>query len=157
MRPITMYTSICLRILGAVVVVASITHAVEASANNCRYRTFGDLMSWGENTNWAQDWTEQYFACGVQNLSGELEHAFSNEWIQGNRNHRVYSMSTNSQAPLSAKQQNAKACAQLKGQIREYDKAIAQLDLNHQSHRDAYELYTMAREENVRAYNQTCQ
>lgn len=96
-------------------------------AGKCRYATYGDLMRWGENTNWAQDWTQQYFACGVNSLPPDLEYAFNNAKTMGRDgryvlNHQVYAMSTNSHARLPQTQADAKACNQARQQIAANDK-----------------------------------
>jgi len=96
-------------------------------AGKCRYATYGDLMRWGETTNWAQDWTQQYFACGVSSLPQDLEYAFNNAKTMGRDgryvyNHPVYAMSTNSHARRPQAQTDTKACAQARQQIAANDK-----------------------------------
>lgn len=126
-----------------------------AQAQGCRFATYGDLVRWGETTFWREDWTEQYNACGAQNLPGDLEYALGNEW-SSNPGHRVFSMSTNSHAPLSDGQQQAKQCAQLRGQIDEYERAMAQLDTSYSTHRDMYEILQEGIIANRDAFNRMC-
>lgn len=126
-----------LSISSVIVFSAVFSSASLADDSRCRFATFGDLMAWGERNGWVNvDWTDQCNACGLSDLSADLEMAFGNEWINGNKTHPVYRMKTNSAPKLTDNQRNAKQCAQSKGQIAEFERMIADLDMSDPTSRE---------------------
>ncbi len=89
------------KIIFASLLILLIPHT--SLANDCRFNSFGELAKWGKATFWSKDWSHQYEACGVFNLSSEEQFIFNNRYLL-EPNHPVFRKSTKSSASSFSKQ-----------------------------------------------------